>query len=214
MPSFKRGSSASASFMLFIAAILLILGIFLRSLDLYSFLLFRLVACWISAYCAYLLKSHNVRLFWLMILLTFVFNPIVLSILYPWIPALMYLDVVIALSFLWIAGKYRAVEPPHPKEKDYRLIRILIAGCVSLTIDFSMIHSFKIVKSEDDRTIHDRINEYLGTPAFILLDHMAPQNDIFLRWAGILIISALFYGVVTWLILTLWAQLQKRLMHR
>ena len=190
-----------------VAAVLLLLGIPIRYwVDIgnhhyYNYVLLRLLVCFISAYCAYLVKNQNRKLvFWAMIVVAFVLNPFVLFAFLK--PALIPIDLIIAFLFLWVARQ------PQPMgasvNKNGQFGRLLVADCTALAIDISIADSFRF-RFGDDLTVHDRISEFLTTPAWKVVEPVVPQGNLALAWYGILIISALFYGSIVWLILSLWA---------
>jgi hypothetical protein len=193
------------------AAILLFLGIpiwyfvSVRYYDFYYYMLLRLVVCFISAYCSYLLKNQNHKLFWIMILVAFLFNPIVILAFLK--IALIPIDLIIAFIFLWAAKESRREKADSPQETNPQLKRILISGCVSLAIGVSIVRSFRF-SFGNDLMIHDRINEFLGTPALMIFDRLASEGDFVLRWWGSLMGSMLFYGFIAWLLLLLWSRIR------
>jgi hypothetical protein len=81
-----------------VAAIVLLLGI--PPIWPYGYyMLLRLVVCVISAYCAYLLRHQKQTLFWLMVLVAFLFNPIALVAL----PKLVWVPIDLAAAFLFLS---------------------------------------------------------------------------------------------------------------
>jgi|WetSurMetagenome_2_1015567.scaffolds.fasta_scaffold464824_2 hypothetical protein len=205
-PSDLKQSAASAAILLFIG-IPVSHFVYAGNLNFYYYVLLRLVVCFIAAYCAYLVKNRHRLLFWIMVLVAFLFNPIILAAFLR--PALVPIDLIIAFFFLWVAKKSPVTGGNLYDEKNRHIKPILIAGCVALAIDVSIVGSFSI-RFGDDLTLHDRINEYLGAPAWLVVKHLAPEQDLFLIWWGALIVSALFYGFIVWLILSFWSRVRTK----
>jgi hypothetical protein len=90
---------------LHIAAIALLLGI--PPIWPYGYYIFlRLIVCVIAGYSAYRLKGDNPRLFWLMVLVALLFNPIALVALPKllWVP----IDLSCALLFFALAKRFKS----------------------------------------------------------------------------------------------------------
>jgi hypothetical protein len=198
-PSDLKRSAISAAVLLFLG-IPIYYYVSIGKLYFYDYLLLRLVVCYIAAYCAYLLKNRHQMLFWITILVAFFFNPIALAFMRP---VVVLLDLAAAVFLLFVAQKSRTLGADSVVENKNHLKALLIAGCVALAIDVSLVGSFRF-NFGDDPTIHDRINEYLGAPALLLVKRIIPEQDFILGWYGILLVSALFYGFVVWLILSIW----------
>ncbi|MBN1566879.1 MAG: hypothetical protein JXA73_03475 [Acidobacteria bacterium] len=193
-----------------VAAVLLLLGIPIRhwveigNHHYYNYVLLRLVVCFIAAYCAYMIWNQNRMLvFWAMIGVAFILNPLVVFAFLR--PVLIPLDIFIAIFFLAVTMRPQITETSA--KNNGQLKRLLFAGCAALAIDISIADSFRF-RFGDDLTIGDRINEFLAAPAWKVIEPIAPEGNIAFVWYGILIVSALFYGLIIWLILSLSARLR------
>jgi hypothetical protein len=183
------------------AAVLLLLGIAIWHFDYYSYMVLRLLVCFLSAYCAYICRIHSNKMFWIFILVAFLLNPIVLLGFLR--SAFIALDLSTIVLFLVIAKQPRA-ELPTEHKPAFRLATALIAGCVSLSVGVSMVPAFRLIKSEDDLTTYDRIVEFSATPALLIVDFFIPTRDLYLWPWKYLFGTMLLYGFLVWLLLSLW----------
>jgi hypothetical protein len=183
------------------AAVLLLLGIAVWHFDYYSYMVLRLLVCFLSAYCAYICRIHNNKMFWVFIVVAFLFNPIVLLGFLRF--AFIALDLTTVILFLVIAKQLRA-EFGNEHRRLFKLATVLIAGCVSLTVGVSMVPAFRLIESDADRTMYDRIVEFFATPARLIVDFFIPTENLYLWPWKDLFGTMLLYGFLIWLLLSLW----------
>lgn len=192
-----------------IAAVLLLLGIAVWHFDYYSYMVLRLLVCFLSAYCAYIFRIHNNKMFWIFILVAFLLNPIVLLGLLR--SAFIALDLITAILFVMMARQPRAEFLAEHKPL-FKLATVLVAGCVSLTVGISMVPAFRLIKSEDDLTMYDRVVEFFATPACLIVDFLIPTGDLYLWPWKYLFGTMLLYGFFIWLLLSfcIWIRSSRR----
>ncbi len=190
-------------------ALLLLLAIPVWFYDYYCYMLIRLVVTLISACLVYLFRNESRKQYWFMIAATFVFNPILLTALRA---ALIPADVILAACFYVISRQPKMFRVDITKGSNQRLKHILIAWCVSLAVGVSIVASLKLnLGGQYEPTIHDRINQYLATPIFPIASKLVSAkslgNIVYYMWT-ILLGAMLFYGIITWLALLLWARMR------
>ncbi len=203
--SVRRFFFSNARFSLLAAAILTLISVLLWFYESYYYALLRLAVCFISAYCAYVLKLQNRALYWVLILIAFLFNPIFTIVFFGQaFAAIVITDLMIAVFFLWMAKQPRMVLDLSRMGSNGQLRRILLAGCASLTIVFAMASNIRFVSSEDELTTYDQIINYLGMPAFWLFYWVTGREiDVLSHLFELLVITFLIYMLVIWGILSL-----------
>jgi hypothetical protein len=198
----KKPFAPNLKLLLIAAAILLLLGIPVWLIDYYGYILLRLIVCLISAYCAYRFKPTNRWSFWIMIIIAFALNPIVLVGLIR--KAFFPIDLVIGVYFLWLTRHVKASENNLMPGNDPQLRSILIAGCVSLAIGVSMIPAYRIRFGDGEITAYDWIISGITAPISLAMESLGLKNNLtFMIW-GSLLGTMLFYGSLAWLAISAW----------